>query len=110
MTTSSPVYTPITGHASSSSGSTSRPNDGGDIPEETSPLLQPKRAPRRTVSEWWKSTRSSFLDENFGLFLVAAAELFVFAMNATVKLLNSSQEPVPILEVCEAPIRYSCPN
>jgi hypothetical protein len=81
------------------------PLDGVDIPEETSPLLQPK------LSEQWKSTRSSFLDDNFGLFLIAAAEFFISAMNAAVKLLNSSDEPVPILEVCDRPLNgYSFLN
>ena len=103
MPISSPVYTHVTGQASSSSKFTPLRNDGGDIPEETSPLLRPKRAQRQTVSEWFKSTRSSFLDDNLGLFTVASAEFFVFAMNATVKLLNSSDEPVPILEVREEP-------
>ncbi|KAF8259021.1 hypothetical protein EI94DRAFT_1814103 [Lactarius quietus] len=98
MTTASPLNTPVTGHASLSSEFQSVSN-GTDIPEETSPLLQPKHAPRRAISERWKSARSSFLDDNFGLFIVAAAEFFVFAMNATVKLLNNLEEPVPILEI-----------
>jgi hypothetical protein len=41
-----------------------------------------------------------FLEANLGLFLVASAECFVVA---TVKLLNSSDEPVPNLEVCDGP-------
>lgn len=98
MTTSSPPYAPLTRLASSSSEFAS-PVNGGDIPEETSPLLQPKRARRLTIFERWKSARSSFLEDNFGLFIVAAAEFFVFAMNATVKLLDSWDEPVPILEI-----------
>ncbi|KAI9441947.1 integral membrane protein DUF6 [Lactarius psammicola] len=98
MTTVGPFYTSVTRRVSLSSEFESPP-DGADIPQETSPLLQPERAPRRTISEWWKSARSSFLDDNFGLFLVAAAEFFISAMNATAKFLNSSDEPMPILEI-----------
>lgn len=97
MTTSNPLHTPVTGHASSSEFAS--PPNARDIPEETSPLLQPKRAQRLTVFKRWKFARSSFLDDNFGLIIVAVAEFFVFAMNATVKLLNSSDEPLPILEI-----------
>ena len=99
MTTTTPFYTPVIRHASSSSEFESLLH-GADIPEETSSLLQSKRAPRRTVSLRCKSARSSFLDDNFGLFLIAVAEFFVSATNMSVKLLNSSDEPMPILEVC----------
>jgi hypothetical protein len=102
MTTSSPFHTPVTEHAPSLSEFESPPNVR-DNPEETSPLLQPKRAQRVTVFERWKPAQSSLLDDNFGLFIVAAAEFFVLAMNATVKLLNNSDEPVPVLEVCDGP-------
>jgi len=72
------------------------PPDGGETPEETSPLLEPGRT---TGQKQWSFARSSFLDANLGLLLIATAECFVSAMNMTIKLLNSSDEPVPILEV-----------
>jgi|SRR6266404_3150472 len=67
---------------------------------ETSPLLRHKQTPRRNISEWWKSSRSSFFEDNLGLLLVAASQFFFSAMNVSVKWLNSSDEPVPTLEVC----------
>src|ERR1700761_1992118 len=100
MTTVAPFYTPVTRYAS-----LSPPNGAlAGIPEETSPLLDPGRTPGQNISKRWKYARSSFLDANFGLFLVATAECFVAAMNMTVKLLNSSDEPVPTLEVCDVPL------
>ncbi len=102
MTTVGPIYTSVTRRASLSSGFESPP-DGAAIPEETSPLLQPERASRQTISERWKSARSSFLDDNLGLFLVVASQFFFSAMNMSVKWFNSSDEPVPILEVCDVP-------
>ncbi|KAI9439329.1 hypothetical protein H4582DRAFT_132527 [Lactarius indigo] len=98
MTTESSFYPSATQCASLSSGF-ELPPDGAAIPEETSPLLQPERAPRRTISERWRSARSSFLDDNLGLFLVVASQFFFSAMNMSVKWLNSSDEPVPILEI-----------
>ncbi|KAI9459250.1 hypothetical protein BJY52DRAFT_1149260 [Lactarius psammicola] len=98
MTAVGPFYNSVTRRASLSSGFESPP-DGADIPEETSPLLQPEPAPRRTISERWKSAWSSFLDDNLGLFLVVASQFFFSAMNMSVKWLNSSDEPVPILEI-----------
>ena len=97
-----PSYNSVAQSALLSSGFESPP-DGVDIQEETSPLLQPKCAPRKTISERWKYTWSSFLDDNFGLFLIATAELFITGMNTTVKLLNSLDEPVPVIEVCNVP-------
>ncbi|KAF8259020.1 hypothetical protein EI94DRAFT_1814102 [Lactarius quietus] len=93
MTTVAPLYTPVTRYASLS------PPNGANIPQETSPLLDPGRTPERSFSKRWMSTRSSFLDANFGLFLIATAECFISAMSMTVKLINSSDEPVPILEI-----------
>ncbi len=75
-------------------------SERASIPDEASPLLQPKHTPRRTISEWWNSARSSFFDDNLGLLLVAASQFFFSAMNMSVKWLNSSDEPVPTLEVC----------
>ncbi|KAN0135178.1 hypothetical protein V8E53_007069 [Lactarius tabidus] len=72
--------------------------DGPPIPDETSPLLKTKDAhlhptgPRR-------SALSSFFDDNAGLLLVAASQLFASAMNLSVKVLNSLDEPVPTLEL-----------
>ena len=63
---------------------------------ETSPLLPSKHTPRRTIFAWWKS----FFDDNLGLLLVAASQFFFSGMNVSVKWLNSSDEPVPTLEVC----------
>ena len=41
------------------------------------------------------------MDDNFGLFMIVVAEFFVSATNISVKkLVNSSYEPMPILEVC----------
>ena len=58
--------------------------------DETAPLLTPKLAHAR---------RSSFFDDNAGLLLVAASQVFVSAMNLTAKVLKSVDEPVPTLEV-----------
>ena len=66
------------------------------IADETSPLIPPKHPPRRTIFAWW----NSFLDDNLGLLLVAASQFFFSSMNMSVKWLNSSDEPVPTLEVC----------
>ena len=97
MTIVDTFYTPITQHASSS------PPNGVDIPEETSPLLEPGRTPGRTIAQRWTPARSPFLEANLGLFLVASGECLVAATNTAVKLLNSSDEPVPTLEVCDGP-------
>lgn len=97
MVTVGPFYTSVSRRALSSGFES--PLDGVDIPDETSPLLPPERTSRRTVFGRWKPARSSFLDDNSGLFLVATAEFFVSAMNATVKVLSSLDEPVPILEI-----------
>jgi hypothetical protein len=66
-------------------------------PDETSPLLRTNHTHRR-----WHSVRSSvsvFFDDNAGLLLVAASQLFFSGMNISVKWLNSLDEPVPMLEV-----------
>ncbi len=100
MITVGPVYNSITRRATLSSEF--EPSlDGEDSPEETSPLLLPNRAPRQTTPGNSKSARSTFWDDNFGLFLVAVAQFSFSAMNMTVQVLNGSDEPVPILEVCD---------
>ncbi|KAH9052763.1 integral membrane protein DUF6 [Lactarius vividus] len=58
------------------------------VPDETSPLLKLKHAHGP-----WRSALSSFLDDNTGLLLVAASQVFFSAMNMAVKLLNSLDEP-----------------
>ena len=76
--------------------------EGPPIPNEVSPLLQPKRtqAPQQSIFERWRTVRSSFLDNNSGLLLVAAAQFFFSAMGIAIKWLNSLDDPVPTLEVC----------
>jgi hypothetical protein len=71
------------------------------LADETAPLLTPKLAPH--------SRRSSFVDDNAGLLLVAASQLFVSAMNLTVKVLKSEGEPVPTLEVWSTLTGYILP-
>ena len=48
----------------------------------------------------WKSRGtvlvSGFFDTNAGLLLVAPSQLFVSAMNLSIKWLNSQDEPVPL--------------
>ncbi|KAH8986202.1 integral membrane protein DUF6 [Lactarius akahatsu] len=61
---------------------------------ETSPLLKPGHA-----HGTWRSALSSFLDDNTGLLLVAASQVFFSSMNMAVKLLNSLDEPVPTFEL-----------
>ncbi|KAI9439324.1 integral membrane protein DUF6 [Lactarius indigo] len=65
------------------------------LPDETSPLLKPKHA----HAPPWRSALSLFLDNNTGLLLVAASQVFFSAMNMAVKLLNSLDEPVPTFEL-----------
>lgn len=76
------------------------------IPDEASPLLPHKQTPRRTVFAWW----NSFFNDNLGLLLVAASQFFFSAMNTSVKWLNSSEEPVPTLELIQVRmgITYVC--
>ena len=80
------------------------PVSGGGPPtlDELSPLLKPKRtqAHRKSISERWRTSRSSFLNDNSGLLLVAASGFFFSAMGIAVKWLNSLDNPVPTLEVC----------
>ncbi|KAH8984540.1 hypothetical protein EDB86DRAFT_2962414 [Lactarius hatsudake] len=108
MTTICPFNTSETTQYTPLSSRFELPPDRADIPEETSPLLQPERATRRTISERWRSARSSFLDDNLGLFLVVASQFFFSAMNMSVKWLNSSDEPVPILEIILVRTTITC--
>lgn len=89
------VRTPV---ASSEFGS---PTNGEDapIPDEMSPLLNFKRTKAQTIPERWRAARASFLENNTGLLLVAAAQFFFSAMGIAVKWLNSLDDPVPTLEV-----------
>ena len=70
-------------------------------PDESSPLLNPQHAHEHqpTIYGPRRSSLSSFFDDNTGLLLIAASQLFVSAMSLLVKVLNSLDEPVPILEV-----------
>lgn len=62
------------------------------IPNEASPLLGSKRTQ-------WNTARSSFLENNVGLLLVAAAQFFFSAMGIVLKWFNGLDDPVPTLEV-----------
>lgn len=62
------------------------------IPNEASPLLRSKRTQ-------WSIARSTFLENNSGLLLVAAAQFFFSAMGIVLKCFNSLDDPVPTLEV-----------
>ncbi|KAF8259030.1 hypothetical protein EI94DRAFT_1669212 [Lactarius quietus] len=75
--------------------------EGPPIPDETSPLLIPKHkhVHQPTISGPWRTALSSFFDDNAGLLLVAASQLFVSLMNLSVKVLNGLDEPVPTFEL-----------
>lgn len=100
MTTSRPVYTSATS-SSISDLPVCGESEGPPLPDETSPLLKLKHAyaHQPSVSGPWRSALSSFLDDNTGLLLVAASQIFFSAMNLAVKMLNSLDEPVPTLEL-----------
>jgi hypothetical protein len=72
--------------------------DGLIDSDETSPLL-PTNSAKYSHSETWRSSVSTFFDENAGLSLVAASQFFFSGMHICVKWLNSLDEPVPMLEV-----------
>src|ERR1700761_4411548 len=99
MTSTGPIHTPVTLYSPNSNLPGSE--EGRPKPDETSPLLKPQssHADQPTISGLRRSSLSSFFDDNAGLLLVAASQLFVSAMNLSVKMLNSLDEPVPILEV-----------
>jgi hypothetical protein len=75
---------------------------------ETTHLL---RTGRTRVLHWnypeWRlaviTAVSAFLGKNSGLLLVAISRFFNAGMNISVKLLNSSDDPMPTLEVCVDP-------
>jgi hypothetical protein len=93
MTSTCPIHASTTCSSSNSDLPVS-----GDGPHETSPLLKAKDA-NLTQTGPRRSALLSFFDENAGLLLVAASQLFASAMNLSVKVLNSLDEPVPTLEV-----------
>jgi len=47
----------------------------------------------------WIARLCQIVQDNVGLLLVAASQLFMALMNAGVKILNSLDRPVPALEV-----------
>ena len=96
MTSTCPIHTSTTLSSSNSHLPASR--EGPPTPDEISPLLQTKDA-HAHQSGLRRSALPSFLDDNAGLLLVAASQLFASAMNLSVKVLNSLDEPVPTLEV-----------
>ncbi|KAH9974970.1 hypothetical protein BGW80DRAFT_1204450 [Lactifluus volemus] len=80
--------------------------DGLAAADETSPLLQHGHTEglgsRQIVSEERlpaRSSMSSFIDNNAGMFFVVTSQFFVSGINVIVKFLNSLDEPVPILEL-----------
>ncbi|KAI9450018.1 hypothetical protein BJY52DRAFT_1419736 [Lactarius psammicola] len=103
MKTARPVYSSATLYASNSDLPLSR--EGPPTPDETSPLLQPTYAYGP-----WRSALPSFLNDNTGLLLVAASQIFLTVMNMSVKLLNNLDEPVPTLELLlvRMAITYVC--
>lgn len=85
-------------------GSSSSELTGEDtsVLDEASPLLNGRNSqePQRNIWFVTKMSASAFLDNNAGLLLVAASQFFFSAMGMSVKWLNSLDEPVPTLEVC----------
>lgn len=76
------------------------------VPNETSALLPDGRVPvsQRNptgLTERGQSAVSSFLDKNAGWLLIASSQFFLSTSNLCVKWLNSLDESVPILEVCD---------
>ena len=106
MTTARLIHASTTSHAMSSATTSSNSDlitDGESPPlsDETSPLLKPKNthAYQSSIPGKWRSALSSFFNDNAGLLLVMGAQVFFSAMNLSVKVLNSLDEPVPTLEV-----------
>jgi hypothetical protein len=105
MTSANPVY------ATETRGAHSPPDSvvsAEELPNETSPLLQhkPTEGPQQNVSERLhpaSSSVSAFINNNAGMLLIVASQFFLSAMNVSVKLLNSLDEPVPTLEVRHVP-------
>ena len=102
MTTARHIHTSTTSYASPSSNSDQPANrDGPSLPDETSPLLKPSNAHSHqpSIPRARNSALLSFFDDNAGLLLVASSQVFFSAMNLSVKVLNSLDEPVPTFEV-----------
>ena len=102
-----PVYDTETHSAFSSYSGLPREGLPMPAPDETSPLLRDQRTQgtRENFPGRWHSARlytSAFVDRNTGLLLVAASQFFFASMNVSVKWLNSLNEPVPTLEVCDS--------
>ncbi|KAF8260012.1 hypothetical protein EI94DRAFT_944170 [Lactarius quietus] len=91
MATARPVYNSVTRFLPPDSDLQANGQDM-PIPSEASPLLRPKRTQ-------WSTALSSFLENNTGLLLVAAAQFFFSAMGIAVKSLNRLDNPVLTLEL-----------
>jgi hypothetical protein len=81
------------------------PGEDIPVPDEASPLLHGRDSQelrQNTFGRWFSTqlSASAFLNNNAGLLLVAASQFFFPAMGISVKWLNSLDEPVPTLEVC----------
>ncbi|KAH9974968.1 hypothetical protein BGW80DRAFT_1204444 [Lactifluus volemus] len=90
----------------SSPNSVVNAEEGLAVANETSPLLQHRHTGglgrRQIVSEQRFPARSSistFIDNNSGMFFIVASQFFYTAMNVTVQFLNRLDEPVPTLEI-----------
>jgi hypothetical protein len=101
------MYTTETLRTHSSPNSVVNAEEGLAVANETSPLLQHRHTGglgrRQIVSEQRFPARSSistFIDNNSGMFFIVASQFFYTAMNVTVQFLNRLDEPVPTLEVC----------
>lgn len=75
------------------------PGEGPLLSDETSPLLKPTQAHQKSIPGTRRSALSSFFDDNAGLLLIVASQVFFSAMNLSVKVLNSLDEPVPTFEL-----------
>jgi hypothetical protein len=103
-----PVDSTETSGASSSSNHTSSRGRPTPVtkPNETSPLLQQQstQGTEQSLSGRWHLAQLSvlaFIDSNAGLLFVAACQFFFSAMIVFVKLLDTLDETVPTLEVCD---------
>jgi hypothetical protein len=106
MTTARLIHSSMTSYVSSSNADLpANVVEGPPLSDEASPLLKPKHthADRLSTFNSWSSALSSFFDVNTGLLLVAASQVFFSAMNLSVKVLNSLDEPVPTFEVRSTP-------
>jgi len=101
MTTARVIHASTTPYVSSSNSDLPANREGPPLSDETSPLLKPKHthADQSSTFKTWNSALSSFFDANAGLLLVTASQIFFSAMNLSVKVLNSLDEPVPTFEL-----------